>query len=70
MGDVYSVLIQWINDSPRPNLCNDANINVQFTLSTAFSVSREVIMVFKLCNLEVFIRLNKSVHAVRLIVFL
>uniref|UniRef100_A0AAR2KG78 Uncharacterized protein n=1 Tax=Pygocentrus nattereri TaxID=42514 RepID=A0AAR2KG78_PYGNA len=40
-GELYNVSIQFIKDGPNPNLCRTANRNVQFTLSNAFSASKE-----------------------------
>ena len=46
LGEVYSVLIQWMNDSTKPNPCNVYVIKkVQFTWLNAFSASRETIIV-------------------------
>ncbi len=47
-GDVYRILIQLMNDSPKPNLSNVENRNFQFTLSKAFSASRATMMVLAL----------------------
>ena len=51
-GEVYKILIQLINDSPKPNRCSVLNRNVQFTLSKAFSASKVVMMVSCCCNDE------------------
>lgn len=45
-GEVYKILIQLINDSPKPNLSNVENKNFQFTLSKAFSASKVTMMGF------------------------
>ena len=40
LGEVYNVFIQWLNDSPKPNLCRVLNRKVQFTLSNFFDKVR------------------------------
>ena len=45
IGDVYKILTQCINDSPKPNVFNVENKNTQFTLSNAFSASNETMAV-------------------------
>ena len=45
LGEVYSVLIQWMNDSPRPNLRRVLNRKVKLTLSNAFFASNDTITV-------------------------
>ena len=44
LGEVYSVVIHWMNDSPNSNLRRMVNTNVQLTLSNAFSASSDAIM--------------------------
>ncbi len=44
LGEVHSVLIQWMNDSPKPNLQSVLNKKDQFTLSNAFSASSDMTM--------------------------
>ncbi len=51
-GIVYKILIQLINDSPKPNFCNVVNKKFQLTLSKAFSASKVTIMVFSCCSDE------------------
>ena len=58
LGDVYSVLIQWMNDSTKPNVWRVLNKNDQFTLSKAFSASSEMIMVFCCVSCDILNRLN------------
>lgn len=45
VDDVYSALIQLINDSPNLHFCKVANKNFQLTLSNAFSASSDKITV-------------------------
>ena len=52
VGEVYSVLTQLINDSPKPNLLRVWMRNDQLTLSKAFSASKVVMMVGWLCVAE------------------
>lgn len=49
-GDVYKILIQLINDSPKPNFCNVVNKNFQLTLSKAFSASNVAMRVSFCCT--------------------
>ena len=58
MGEEYRVLIQSMNDSPKPNFCNVEKRNLWLTLSKAFSASREVMMVLRLLDPEMVIRLK------------
>lgn len=44
LSDVYSIFIQWMNNSPKPNLLKVQNRNVQFTLTNAFSASNVLII--------------------------
>ena len=59
LGEVYSVVIHWMNDSPKPNLRRVENKNVQLTLSNAFSASSDtIIMVFCFCPCAMLMRLK------------
>ncbi len=53
-GDVYRILIQLMNDSPKPNLSNVENRNFQLTMSKVFSKSRAVLgkVTFKINALQ------------------
>lgn len=44
-GEVY-VLIQWMNGSPKPNLCSELNKKVQLTWLNAFSVYTMIVLSF------------------------
>ena len=57
-GEVYSVLIQWMSDSPKPNFLSVVNKKDQFTLSNAFSASSDRIMVFCCCFCAMLMRLK------------
>ena len=57
-GEVYRILIQLINYSPKPNFCNVVKRIVQFTLSKAFSASKVAMMVSSCCSDEYWITLN------------
>ena len=48
IGDVYKILSQWINDSPKPIFFSEENKKTQFTLSNAFSASNETMAVGEL----------------------
>ena len=48
IGDVYKILTQWINDSPKLNFFSVENRKTQFTLSNAFSASNETMAVGEL----------------------
>ena len=58
LGEVYNVFIQWMNDSPKPNLCRVLNRKVQFTLSNAFSASSDKIMVLSCFFCDILIKLK------------
>lgn len=58
VSEVYSALIQLMNDSQNPNFCNVANRKDQLTLSNAFCASNERIMVSVFFLFESCIRLN------------
>ena len=48
IGDVYKILTQWINDSPKPIFFSVENRKTQFTLSNAFSASNKTMAVGEL----------------------
>ena len=58
LGEVYNVFIQWMNDTPNPNLCRVLNRKVQFILSNAFSASNDTIMVVSCFFCDIVIKLK------------
>lgn len=60
LGEVYSVFIQWMNDSPKPKLWRVENKKVQFTLSKTFSASSDTIMVLLCFCCAVLIKLRST----------
>ena len=52
VGELYMILIQLMNDSPKPNFCTVVKRNFQLTRSKAFSASKLAIIVSSCCKDE------------------